>query len=340
MKISHNAFSAHIAKGIQPLYLLFGAETLLIEETLDRIRVCAREQGFTERLRLTIEPGFDWNQLFEHAQTKSMFSSKKIIELRIASGKPGDAGGKALLSYAENLPPDNVLVVVAGAIEKRSQKTKWFMALLNAGVVTECPAIAAEKLPDWIGKRLLSRGLKYNRDAGIKLGHLVEGNLLAAAQEIDLLALLHPKQTITSAIIDHAIADHARFNVYNFADACLSGAVDRSIRILQSLKQEQTEPVLIIWALTRDTRTLCHLADAAERGKPARSMLQKLGVWSSRGNLVTTALKRQRRSQWENILKRLGQADMMVKGGAPLNRRDIWEELESIALMVCGVKIP
>ena len=340
MRVSLSSLRGHLDQGLQPLYLIFGAEVLLVEETLDHVRQVARNQGFNERLRLIVEPGFDWNQLFEQGQTMSLFAERKIIELRLPSGKPGDAGSKALVDYAQNLPPENTLVVVSGPVEKRAQNSKWFKTLEQAGVVTECPAVPADRLPDWIAQRMTGKGLKFDMEAVSHLSHLVEGNLLAASQEIDLLALLHPDETITTDIIRSAAADHARFSVYNFVDACLGGSVERSLRILQSLKQEQTEPILVVWALARDTRTICHLAALEERGQPARSQFQKFGVWSSRANLVSAALKRMGKLQWENVLRRLGQADLMSKGGTAMQRKDIWEELESICLGMCGVRLP
>ena len=187
MRVGLASFPGHLEQGLGPLHLLFGAETLLVEEALDRLRAAARAQGFNERLRLTAEPGFNWNQLFEHSQTLSLFAARKIIELRLPTGKPGDAGAKALLDYAQNLPPQNTLAVVAGAVEKRAQNAKWFKAVEQTGVVTECPAVPADRLPDWVARRMQSRRLRGDPEAIKHLCHLVEGNLLAAAQELSLI---------------------------------------------------------------------------------------------------------------------------------------------------------
>ncbi len=337
MRLSLSSLSSHLKQGIQPLYLLFGVETLLVEELLDRLRVSAKSAGYLERLRFTVESGFDWNQLQQYSQTMSLFSEKRLIELRLPTGKPGDAGAKALINYAQSQNTDDTsLIVICGGIEKRVQSSKWFKVVNGAGIVIECPTISADKLPDWISQRLTAQGLAFDFDAAQRLSQFVEGNLLAAAQEINLLALLYPTERITAEIIEQVIADHARFNVHSFVDACLIGSVARVIRILQSLKREQLEPVIILWALARDARVLCQLSAAMDRGERPQSLFQRYGIWSSRSTIVNTALRRLSRVQWENILRRLGRADLMLKGRAALQRKDIWEEIESICLGICG----
>ena len=336
MRIQSPALSAQLKQAIGPLYLLFGTETLLVEEALDQIRSQSRSAGYTERIRLSVETGFDWNRLRHERQTMSLFADKRLIELRMPTGKPADAGSKALIDFADNLSCDTTLVVVAGAIEKRSQTTKWFKAIQSNGMVVECPAISTANLPGWISRRMSSQGLKHEPGAVEDLSHLVEGNLLAAAQEISLLGLLYPDQTITSRIIKQTNADHARFNVYTFVDACLSGSVERTIRILQNLKHEQAAPVIILWALARDVRVLCRLSAAIDKGEHPGALFKRHGIWSSRSALVSSALRRLAKNRWENILQRIGRADLMVKGRISLQRKDIWEEIESISLAICG----
>ncbi len=340
MRVTLPSLSSQLEQGFGPLYLLFGAEILLVEEALDLIRSGAKAAGYMERLRFTVEPGFDWYQILEHAQAMSLFAEKRLIELRMQSGKPGDAGAKALIEYAETQKsPDTTLVVISGSIEKRSQGTKWFKSVENNGTVIECPAISADRLPDWVSKRMASKGLNFEFEAVERLCHFVEGNLLAAAQEINLLALLYPDKKITAETIELAIADHARFNVYTYVDACLTGSVHRVTRILQSLRREQIEPIIILWALARDTRILCQLASAMDHGEQPQSLFKRYGIWSSRSGIINAALRRLSRPQWENQLRRIGRADLMVKGAAPMQRKDIWEEIESISLAMCGVTI-
>ena len=336
MRITSPTLSTQLKQGIEPLYLLFGSETLLVEEALDQIRNQCRLAGYSERIRLTVETGFDWNRLQHESRTLSLFADKRLIELRLPTGKPADAGSRALIDFAHDLSSDTTLAVVANAIDKRGQTTKWFKAIQSNGMVVECPAIGTANLPGWISQRMSSQGLKHEPGAVEHLSRLVEGNLLAAAQEINLLGLLYPDQTITARIIRQTNADHARFNVYAFVDACLSGAVERTIRILQNLKHEQAEPVIILWALAREVRTLCRLSAAIDKGERPGSLFKRHGVWSSRSALVSSALNRLSKNRWENILQRIGHADLMMKGRISFRRKDIWEEIESISLAICG----
>ncbi len=341
MRVSYSSFSNHLTQGLAPLYLLFGEETLLVEESLDQLRQAARAAGFTERLRYSVEAGFDWNQVLAGGQSMSLFSDRKIIELRIPTGKPGDAGAKALTEYAQAPQSDDtMLIIVAGAIEKRTQGSKWFKALEANAVTTECPAIGADRLPGWIGHRMKSQGLQFEPDVVEHIAHFVEGNLLAAAQEINLLALLGKDKKITLDLVESAIADHARFSVFAFVDACLAGSAQRLTRILQSLKQSQNEPILILWSLTRETRTLCQLAAVREQGGNPRSQYQRYGVWGNRTGIMGAALNRLTLKQCRGLLRQLARADLQLKGRAPLQRKDIWEEIESIGLRLSGVSIP
>lgn len=341
MRVSSNALAGQLKNGLTPLYLLFGAEPLLVEEVLDCIRTTARTQGFSERIRLSVEAGFDWGEILAQGQAISIFAEKKLIELRMPTGKPGDAGAKAIIAYCDTLPQETSLVIVSGGIEKRSQNTKWFKAVDAAGAVVECPEIRADRLPDWVSQRMTAKGLQYDFAAVERICQLVEGNLLAAAQEINLLALLHGEEKITADSVESILADHARFNVYSYADACLSGSVKRVIRILQSLKRDQAEPIVILWALTRDVRILNQIAMTSEKsGQPPAALFKKYGVWSNRASIMGSALKRTHANGWQNILRRLGRADLMVKGSAPMQRQNIWEEIESISLAICGAKIP
>lgn len=340
MRLKLASLPAKLSQPLAPLYHLFGAETLLLEEALDQIRQQARAQGFAERIRYSLEPGFDWNQMLASGKSKSLFAERKIIELRMPSGKPGEPGAKALIRYVDSIAGhDTVLLLLSGAIDKRAQNSKWFKKVEAAGVAVECPTLPAAQLPAWINQRMRNQGLHFDSAAAERLSQFVEGNLLAAAQEIDLLALLSPQQKITAEVVEKAIADHARFTVYTFADACLSGAPHRCTRILQSLRRNQVEPILVLWALTRETRALCQLAAGIAAGLRTQTLFKQHGVWSSRSGLVNSALRRGSLPLWENLLRRLARADLMLKGRATMQRQNIWEEIESIGLRMCGLPI-
>jgi len=319
-----------------PIYHILGAETLLVEEAVDQLRSHLISMGYAERLRFTSEPGFDWGVLLRQNQIVSLFSEKKIIELRIPTGNPGVAGTKALLSYADKVQTtDTVMIVVSGPIEQRAQNYKWFKKLNAIGMVVEYPAVSVQQLPMWINQRMMQLGIQFDSAVARRLAHYVEGNLLAAAQTINLLSLQYPNQNITVEMIEQVIADNARFNIFHFVDACLSGCAQRSIRILQSLKKEQVEPAVFLWALSKDIRILYCLLFKEGQGIHPQSLFQKYGIWSRRSCFMQSALRRISISHCLSLIQKLGQIDLMIKGRVPLQKQDIWEEIEGIILRFC-----
>ncbi|MCK5922668.1 MAG: DNA polymerase III subunit delta, partial [Methylococcales bacterium] len=188
MKLSPHSIEQQAAKGLAPVYHVFGAEPLIIEETLTTLRELIKQAGFLEREKHHVEPGFNWDQLLISNQALSLFASKKLIEVRMPSGKPGDKGSKALIGYCESLSPDNVLILVSGPIEKRAQNTKWFKALDHVGVSIEAAEIKGVQIERWIEARLRQNGLQFDNNVPRVIAHFVEGNLLAAAQQISQLS--------------------------------------------------------------------------------------------------------------------------------------------------------
>ncbi|MXZ81353.1 MAG: DNA polymerase III subunit delta [Gammaproteobacteria bacterium] len=341
MKIRFDTLAEHLGKGFGPVYLIFGAEPLLVEETLDEFRSLARKDGVTDRTRHTVEAGFDWDVIFEEGQTLSLFKEKKLIELRMPTGRPGDKGARALVDYAGNPPEDNTLVVIAGNIDRTGQKTKWFQTLEKSATVVQCPAVTPEQLPDWIRKRVASRNLSFEEEAIRRLCQMVEGNLLAAAQEIDLLKLLYRDQTVTLEIVEDLIANHARHDAFMFVDVCLMGYQNRALRMLHNMKRTGVEPLVILWSMAREVRQICRIWEESERQRVSpRSLHQRFGVWRSRQGTIAAAMERLGRAQWENVLILLCYTDHRIKGGIPMARKDVWEELENIALRMCGVAVP
>lgn len=317
------------------MLLLHGDEPLLIEESCDAIRQAALKHGFAERIRMSVEPGFDWDQIHKQSQSLSLFSSRKLLELRLPSGRPGQPGADAISKFCDQLPPDTALLVIAGRLEARVKQSRWVKAIDKCGVIIEHHAITADRLPHWIRSRLKSRGLHADAESVRLLSHYLEGNLLAAAQEIDKLALLCTDKRVSAEQIMSSISDHARFNVYALVDVCLSGDPPKALRMLDSLRAEGMEPVLVNWALTREIRVLARLAAELARGKPRAELFRAYNIWARRNAIVTAALKRFDVSGWWNLLQDAASVDRIAKGRA---EGEVWLALEHVCLTLSGVR--
>ena len=238
MRLTPAAFPSHLEKGCNRAYLLFGPESLLVDEECARLRKAARTQGMDEILRFTSGVDLDWQHLHESTRSLALFASRRMIEVRLPTGKPGTTGAKTLISLLEEDRDDIILVVVAGRIDKRAQGANWFKMLERKGAVVEATAVPTGKLPRWIEARLLARGLPPESGVAKRLAFYVEGNLRAAAQEIDKLALLlSPGQGLTVDVLERSISDQARFSVYQFVDSCLQGVFERALRMLTTLRR-------------------------------------------------------------------------------------------------------
>lgn len=336
MRLRTEDIAAHLGKGLLPLYLISGDEPLQVNEAADAVRVAARAQGFSERDVLFVESGFDWSGLAAAGDSLSLFAERKLIELRMPTAKPGDAGAKALAAYAERPSPDNLLLIVCGKLEKAQQGSKWFKALEAAGAVIQVWPVEARALPGWIRQRLTARGLRPTPEAVALLAEKVEGNLLAAAQEVEKLMLLYGSGELDGDAVRAAVADSARYDVFELADAALAGDAARCARILDGLRGEGSEPVLILWALVREVRTLALIAAAAAGGAAVDSLLQQHRVWDKRKPLYRAALGRHNVQRWRLLLRRGARLDRVVKGAEPGNP---WDELLQLSLLMAGVRL-
>jgi DNA polymerase-3 subunit delta len=321
--------------------LVFGDEPLLVEEAADSLRHEAHAAGFDERLVLTVEPGFDWGALDEAARSMSLFSSRRLIDLRMPTGKPGDQGTRALARYCDRPPDDTLLLIVAGRLDARTRKSKWFKTVEKAGRLIERKQVAVSKLPGWIVARARDRGLSMEKDAALLLSHFTEGNLLAAAQEIDKLKLLSPEQgSIGSEDVAESITDSARFSAYTLVDHCLAGDAVRAMRSLTGLRNEGVEPVLILWVLANQIRTLYRICRAIEAGQPRAQALKSFRVWSRQVALVNQALGRLDSAALASMLQDAAALDRVLKGRA---QGSVWAGIERLCLAMCQigcVKVP
>lgn len=336
MRLRPDQLDGHLRQRLNRVYLISGDEPLQLQEAADAIRAAARAQGFSERQVLHVESSFDWGVLAAEANALSLFAERKIIDLRIPSAKPGDKGSKALVEYTARPPEDNLLLITAGKLEREQQNSKWFKAIDGCGVVVQVWPLDHKALPGWIQSRLATRGLSATPEAVALLAERVEGNMLAAAQEVEKLAMLYGEGQLDVEAVRGAVADSSRYDVFELADAALAGDAARCARILEGLHGEGDEPVLILWALVREIRTLALIAAAQANGTPLDALFSEHRIWDKRKPLFRAALGRHPARRWQQLLRRAARADRVCKGMEQGSSRD---ELLQLSLLMAGTRI-
>jgi DNA polymerase III subunit delta len=332
VRIYANQLSAHLRSTLASVYLIAGDEPLLVDECCEAVRKAAIAHGYTERQVLTAEPGFDWNTLQGAVQSLSLFSSKRLLELRLPMGVPAENGARMLSDLVSSLH-DVLLLVSAGRLDKRAQNSRWAQALESAGVLVLIYPLEAGALPAWVAQRMRARGLVPERGVAELLAYHFEGNLLGAAQEVDKLAMLHGAAPLSLDDMREDLSDNARFSVFTLVDACLRGELASVERILASLRGDGTEPILILRVLAREARNMAQITTRLDRGERESQVFQSFGVWPRRRALVTQALRRSDADGWRRVLLRAARADKILKGRLP---GDIWQELQCLTLAMCG----
>ena len=324
MDLNVQQLNDHLDKALAPIYLVSGDEPLQIEESLTQIRAKAREQGFVERQVLYVERSFDWSQLTEQSSNMSLFGDKKILELRLPSGKPGTPGGKAFQQYCEHLPEDVLLIIQSGKIEKATLKSKWVQAISQAGVFMRIWPLTGADLVRWVQARLKLEQLSDDRQSAEYLASRVEGNMLAAAQEIEKMALL----ALDNDNGDSSkawVSSQTKYNVFDLVDSILSGQRSKVIKILGQLQRESFAPNLVLWGLAELVRAVIYTS-AQKRGQS--KSVQNAFYFSKRNQLGVHANKFNR-EQLYTLLMKCGQVDQMIKGRAT---GDVWLSFTDVAL--------
>ena len=334
MRISTEQLADKLGKNLAPLYTVFGTEPLLALEAADRIRAAARKAGHVEREVLTVESGFDWNALGMSAASLSLFGDKRVLELRVPNGKPGVEGAKAIDAFAANPPTDTVSLVLLPEIDRRGQEARWFQALEAAGVVIEAQPINRDRLPDWISNRLALQQQTAPREALAFIAERVEGNLLAAFQEVQKLALIFPAGELTLDEVRGAVVDVSRYDVFQLGEAILAGDARRIVRMMEGLRGEGEAPPLVLWAVSSEIRALLAVALALAAKKPVtREMQREYRLWGGRQGEVERAARRLDTRALTAALMHAQEVDRIVKG---LSRGDIWDALLQLTLMAAG----
>lgn len=332
MRLRADQLPAHLRRGLAPIYLVSGDEPLLRQEACDAIRAAAREAGFTERLVMDVDAAFDWQTLGEAAENLSLFAERRLIEMRFGSARVGD-GSTALQRYAESPPADTLLLLVFPRIDAQVQRTRWYRAVEAAGAAVAVWPPDAGQFQAWVAERLRQRGLRADRSAIDLLAERSEGNLLACVQEIEKIRLLLEQEEIGAEDVLRAVADSARFDVFDLVDRALAGDAARSLRALQGLLTEGIEPPLITWALTRAIRSHAGFAAAIADGQPLDTVLRADRVWARRRGLVEQALRRHDRMAWWALTRLAGRVDRVAKGQAAGNAGD---ELLQLTMILAG----
>jgi DNA polymerase-3 subunit delta len=336
VKLSGDSLAASLSRQLAPIYLISGDEPLLVNEAADAVRARARSQGFTERELHVVERGFDWPGLISGSRAMSLFAERKIIEIRMTNPTPGEQGADAIIELASDPSADNLVLIITGKMDARVQSSRWVNAIDKHGVVVQIWPVDLARLPAWIRERLARQNLKADAAAAALLAERVEGNLLAAHQEVEKLALLLPPGPVTADTIIDAVADSARFDVLQLGDAAMRGNLARAIRVLEGLRGEDVEPPIVLWALNKDLQWIARCQHLMRRGQSADSAMNALYVWRNRQPAMKQALARLKPKTVRELLLSAERADRMIKG---VVRSDPWLEFERLLAGLAGVSL-
>ncbi len=332
MQLLPEALESHLGATLASAYLLSGDEPLLIQESADRIRTAARARGFTERQVYHADGRqFDWNSPLAEAGARSLFAERKILEIRLATAKPGEQGSKVLVELCRLAGDDLLLLVITPKLDRSAQGSAWVKALAQTGAQLQIWPIDRAGLPQWITTRLRHAGLAVSRPAAELLAERVEGNLLAAAQEVEKLRLLAPAGELDVDAISTAVADSARFNIFKLADYALAGDTQAASRSLRGLRDEGVEPAAVLWALTRDVMIIARLQGAGRARQD--EIFKEARVWDNRKDLLRDISRRIRPAQINLLLRQLAGVDRAIKG---VRDASPWDELLDVLLSLCG----
>jgi DNA polymerase-3 subunit delta len=341
VQLRAQALAGHLAQGLKPVYTLYGDEPLQMQEAGDAIRAAARAAGYTERQVFTVSGNhFDWSGLLGAAQEMSLFASRQLIEIRIPSGKPGKDGSVALQRYCELINPDVLTLVQLPRLDRQQQQSAWFVALDGAGASLRIDPVERRDLPAWIARRMAAHrqrvapGEEGERTLSF-FADRVEGNLLAAHQEVEKLALLYPEGELGFEQVEQAVLNVARYDVFKLSEAVLAGQAARTLRMLDGLRAEGEAAVLVHWTLSEDIRGLKRVKDAVAQGKPLPLALREARAWGAKERLFERAIAAATETALAELLFAAQVCDGIVKGlkhpGWPV---DPWDAIKRLALMV------
>lgn len=330
MKLTLQQLETNLTKNLAPIYIISSDELLLVQETAELIRHAALKQGFSDRILISADAGLEWgNALYSNTHSMSLFASKQIIELNMHQTKFNATTTKALQEYAVKPSQDTLLIIRTDKVDAKTEKSAWFQGLEKASVFVPIWPISAMQLPQWILQRANKIGLKLTKDAADFIANQVEGNLLAASQEIEKLNLLQTGNVINKTTLEESITDNARYTVFHLVESLLAGQQARSLRILKHLAAEDTEPTLVLWALTREYRTMAEIMRQLKQGASFSQLCTKFQIYEKRQAAVRAFLQRNTIEKCWDFLLKAATVDRMIKGA---EKGNVWDELERLAV--------
>lgn len=330
MQVRPDQLASVLNQKINAVYFISGDEPLQKMEAADLVRSVCKQQDYLEREIIDVDSNFDWQALRDEAASMSLFSSRRLLDLRLPSAKPGREGSKALQEFADNPPEDTVLLITAGKIDSSAKKSAWYKALDKSGVVIQCWPVGPENLFPWIKNRFSLKGLRPDKEAVEFVCQHVEGNLLAADQEIDKLLLMLGPGAVSFEDIKESITQNSRFNSFELVDCALKGDQARVVKVINGLKAEGSEPIVITWSIAKDVRLLCHVVNNPES---AEYTLRRSGVWQNRIGLFKTCLSRHSKQSLYKILQSCETIDRVSKG---VQKDNVWDVILKSCVDLAG----
>jgi DNA polymerase-3 subunit delta len=330
MQLKSDQLNAQLTKSLAPVYFFTGDEPLQVGELADAVRKTARKADYNAREVFSVDNSFEWNSLSSSANELSLFSDKKIIELRLPTGSFGTDGAKVITAYCERLPQDTLLIITAAKLAKESLKTKWFAAIDKVGIVIQVWALDGADLMRWLQQRCVQRGLILDNNGLRLLASRIEGNLLAAAQEIEKLYVLYGAGNISRSQINEVVADSSRYDVFKLVDCLFGGNIKRIIKVLSALQAEGTAAPVVLWALSKEARVLIKIKQALSQGQNRDTVFRNHQIWDKRKQVINDAIARISDKNLNQILVLSAKADRQIKGQ---QSGDAWETLLAICLL-------
>ena len=333
MNIKPEQLQNSLSNQLASTYFAFGAEILLVEQSLSMIKGIARENGFKERFRFDIDGNFSWDSIISLISSPSLFAEKRIIECRLTTGKIGVKGSKALTEILETLPDDILLIISSGKLEMAQQKSKWFKTLDKKGIIIQHWEVQSNQLVGWITRNMSQLGLDSNIEVANAIAYCTEGNLLASMQEIQKLKIAYPDGKINLREYLNQIDQQSQYSVFGMIDSALQGDTDKVNKVFNSLVDDSTPPVILVSSLYREIKNLVNMSIELKTNQTIESILNKHRVWQKRKPLISNALKKHSYQKLQKLLLRLGRIDRSLKG---MDNLDVYDELQNVVIALSG----